>query len=205
MAEVSESLESDVHDTCTGQTKEVHLSNNSWLFACTQVLTWAMGSRAMATDRWDNWHLLAAVCGNTARSPPAPWAMPTPRPELLAWDARAAPRQGSGRKHRIIRVEFNFSGQRIAAEVLLSGCEEGNNGELECFLERWRDKSVQGKQGGRKLRHVFSHYMPGVAQLSAADTGLVSLLYINQQAKFSSLELPNTHTQTAPILKYIPV
>lgn len=40
-------------------------------------------------------------------------------------------------------MEFNLGGQRNAVEVLVSGCEEGNNGELVSSLEGWRDKSVQ--------------------------------------------------------------
>lgn len=114
--------------------------------------------------------------------------MPTPRPVLLAWDATAAPRQGSGRKHWIIRVEFNLGGQRNAEEVLVSGGEGTNDGELESSLERWRDKDVQWKQGR------------GHAQLSAAAIGIVSVLHINQQ--FSSSELQ--HMQAALILQEVP-
>lgn len=56
--------------------------------------------------------------------------MPTPQPVLLASDARAASRQGSGRKHRVIKVEFNLGGQRNAEEVLVTECEGANYGVL---------------------------------------------------------------------------
>lgn len=40
-------------------------------------------------------------------------------------------------------MEFDLGGQRNAAEVLVTGCEEGKDGELESPLKRWRDKDVQ--------------------------------------------------------------
>lgn len=40
-------------------------------------------------------------------------------------------------------MEFDLGGQRNAAHVLVSGCEEHKDGELESPLKRWRDKDVQ--------------------------------------------------------------
>lgn len=124
-------------------------------------------SRATAMARRSNCHSSAAKCGSTPRSPPALQAMPTPRPVLLASDARAAPRQGSGRKHWLIRVEFNLGGHRNAVEVLVIGCVEGNDGEMESSLERWRDKGMQWKQGGKEGCQRFPpvHARPHTAHI----------------------------------------
>lgn len=108
------------------------------------------------------------MCSSTARSPPAPWAMPTPQPVLLARDAAAAPRRGSGRKHRIIRVEFSLGGQRNAVEVLLSGCEEGKDGELDSPLKGWRHKKCAMKTRRNGCHILLLHGRPRTA-LSCAS------------------------------------
>lgn len=117
-------------------------------------------SSMVALAWWDNWHSFAAVCSSTPRPPPAPQVMPTPQPVLLAWDARAASRQGSGRKHRVIKVEFHLGGQRNAEEVLVSECEGANHGVLESSLESLKDKGMQQRKGRGKDAPSLLH-MPG--------------------------------------------
>lgn len=104
---------------------------------------------------------------------------------------RSTTMQGSGRKYQIIRVEFSWGGQRNAVEVLVSGCEEGKDGELESPLKGWRDKDVQWRQEEKDATSFY--FMVGHAQLSAAHTGITSPLYKSQQAQFSSSKLHNKH------------